>query len=59
MPLGDPSVTRDICLIKRRGRSLTPAAKRFSATVRKWTRIAFPDSAESMRDEDKGTIDFD
>lgn len=46
MLISGPSVTRDICLIKRRGRSLTPAATRFSAIVKKWTRVAFPDNAE-------------
>lgn len=40
--LGSPTVSRDISLIKRRGRSMTPAAKRFSEIIRKWTRIKFP-----------------
>lgn len=58
LPLNNPSVDRDICLIKRRGRSLTPAAKRFSTTVRKWTRIAFPDNTTSLRHEGPDEIDF-
>lgn len=50
MPLHGPSVERDICLIKRRGRSLTPAAAHFSATLRKWTKVAFPESAGSSEE---------
>jgi DNA-binding transcriptional LysR family regulator len=59
MPLNSPSVTRDICLIKRRGRALTPAARQFSTTVRKWTRIALPDGIEPAPGEGMESIDFD
>jgi DNA-binding transcriptional LysR family regulator len=58
MPLIGPSVERDICLIKRRGRSLTPAAARFSSTVRKWTKLAFRDSTGSLPGEQPDP-DFD
>lgn len=50
VPIIGPSIDRDICLIKRRGRSLSPAAARFSSTIKKWTRVAFPDRAVSSED---------
>lgn len=51
IPLDGPSVERDICLIKRRGRSLSPAATQFSSTLRKWTRAAFPGNDVLSQDD--------
>ena len=52
LELTHPVVEREISLIKRRGRSSSPAAVKFSQVVRKWVRNQFPSaSAEDNLDQ--------
>lgn len=37
-----PTVTREISIITRRGRSITPAAQKLISIIRKWIRLSFP-----------------
>jgi DNA-binding transcriptional LysR family regulator len=54
LELTDPVIERDISLIKRRGRSLSPAAIKFSQVVRKWVRNQFP-NVSAQDDLDQGS----